>query len=251
MATIQAILIGCGVVIATLFFGTSALLLAPFNPSGRLVHWFARWWGRTLLRIGGVPVYVHGLAHIPRARPCVLVSNHASAADIPIFLGHLPLQFRFIAKDSLFRIPILGWCMRLAGYIGVDRGSPTRAMRSLKRAATRLKTGFPVLVFPEGTRSRTGEIQPFNNGAFLIAIEAGVPVVPMAITGSYDIVVRGSFRVRHGVRVDVVVGPPIEAKAYTAKQRARLAEETHAAVMRCFEEGCKYTGHPAEKHLTE
>ena len=237
MATIQAAFIAFGVILATILFGVPAILLAPFNPSGNLAHWFARWWSHALLQLARIPVQIHGLEHIPSDRSCVLASNHASAADIPILFGNLPFQFRVIAKDSLFHIPILGWCMRLAGYISIDRSSPKKAMRSLKRAAQKLRSGFPVLVFPEGTRSRTGALQPFNKGAFLVAIEAGVPVVPVAILGSFDILVRGSIRVRHGIRISIVIGPPIDTQGYIRKDRGRLAEEAQAAVARCLDGG--------------
>jgi 1-acyl-sn-glycerol-3-phosphate acyltransferase len=232
---LQAVLIAAGVVLATIGFGVPAMLSAPLNPSGHLVHWFARWWGRTLLWIGRVPVRLHGLEHIPQDRACVLVSNHASAADIPILFGNLPFQFRVIAKESLFRIPILGWCMRLAGYISIDRSNPRKAVKSLKRAAQRLQTGLPVLVFPEGTRSRTGALQRFTAGAFLLAIEAGAPVVPVGISGSFDILVKGSMRVRPGVQIHVHIGSPIDTRGYKTRDRDRLAEEAHAAVAACLQ----------------
>lgn len=237
MASFQAALMAFLVLIITLFFGLSAIILAPFNPSGHLVHWFARSWSRTLLWIGRIHVDVRGLEHIPPGQPCILAANHASAADIPILFGRIPIQFRVIAKDSLFRIPVLGWCMRLAGYISIDRGSPTKAMRSLKKAAEKLKTGLPVLVFPEGTRSRTGALQPFNKGAFLLAIQAGVPVVPVGIVGSFDILVSGSKKIKSGVRVSVIMGPPIETSEYTPKERGQLTDEVQAAVERCLKSG--------------
>ncbi|MBM3265463.1 MAG: 1-acyl-sn-glycerol-3-phosphate acyltransferase, partial [candidate division Zixibacteria bacterium] len=188
---IQTLLIVAGVTAATFAFGIPALLTAPLNPSGRLAHWFAQRWSRALLRLGRIPVTLHGIEHLPPDRLCVLVANHASAADIPVLFGSLPFQFRVIAKESLFRIPILGWVMSLAGYIHIDRSHPRKAVRSLKRAAQKIHSGLPVLVFPEGTRSRTGDLQPFKGGAFLLAIEAGVPVVPVGIRGSFGILVKG------------------------------------------------------------
>ncbi|MXY97334.1 MAG: 1-acyl-sn-glycerol-3-phosphate acyltransferase, partial [Gemmatimonadetes bacterium] len=202
------------VLVFTLLFGLSAMLLSPFNPSGRLVHWFARWWARTLLWVGRVPVRLEGLDNLPGGQPCVLVSNHASAADIPILFGSLPIQFRIIAKDSLFHIPVLGWCMRLAGYISINRTNPKKAMRSLKKAARQIREGFPAVVFPEGTRTRTGELQPFKAGAFMLAIESGVPVVPVGISGSYDILVRGSMKIRPDARVSVRIGRHIATEGY-------------------------------------
>ncbi|HCQ00390.1 MAG TPA: 1-acyl-sn-glycerol-3-phosphate acyltransferase, partial [Candidatus Latescibacteria bacterium] len=131
--------------------------------------------------------------------------------------------------------PILGWCMRLAGYISVDRSNPKKAIRSLKQAAQRLQDGYPALVFPEGTRTKTGTLQPFKMGAFLLAIEAGVPVVPVGIVGSFDILVRDSMRIRPGVQVHVYIGPPIKTKDYTSSDRHHLAEQAHEAVALCLQ----------------
>ncbi|MBI4552854.1 MAG: 1-acyl-sn-glycerol-3-phosphate acyltransferase [Candidatus Latescibacteria bacterium] len=236
MSILRAVFVAIAIVFLTILFGVPAILLAPFKPSGHLTHWITRWWARTLLRVGGVTVRPHGLEHVPAGRPCVLVANHASAADIPILLAHLPFQFRMIAKASLFHIPILGWYIRLAGYVSIDRESPTRAMRSLERAVQKVRSGLPVLVFPEGTRSRTGDLQPFNKGAFLLAIQAGVPVVPIAIVGSYEILVRGSLRV-HGGTVDLIVAPPIDTQGYTPKARGQLADAAYDTIHRCLTDG--------------
>ncbi|SVC55466.1 uncharacterized protein METZ01_LOCUS308320 [marine metagenome] len=234
MAFIKAIVLAVAVVIVTLVFGVTAIILSPFNPSGNLVHLFARWWSRTLLWLGRIPVTILGLENVPLDRACILASNHASAADIPILFGRLPIQFRVIAKDALFRLPILGLCMRLAGYISIDRGSPAKAMRSLQRAVQKLQAGLPVLVFPEGTRSRSGELQPFHKGAFLLAIQAGVPVVPIGINGSFDILTSGSLRIRPGVEVAIVIGPPVETDTFSKKDREQLSETVHAAVAGCL-----------------
>ena len=226
--------LGIGIVVVTVVFGISAMILSPVNPSGDLAHWFARWWSRTLLKMARIPVHVHGMEHLPDDRACVLVSNHASAADIPSVFGNLPFQFRVIEKDSLFRIPILGWCMRLAGYINIDRTNARRAVKSLKRAAQKLRSGLPVLVFPEGTRTKTGELQPFKGGAFLVAIEAEVPVIPIGIQGSFDILVTGSRKVRSGVEIHVRIGAPIATQGFRSKDRDRLAELAHLAVADCL-----------------
>ena len=146
---------------------------------------------------------------------CVFVANHASAADIPILFSSLPIQFRIVAKDSLFFIPILGWCMRLAGYISINRTNPKKAIRSLKRAARQIREGYPAVVFPEGTRTRTGRLQPFKTGAFLLAIESGVPIVPVGISGSFDIIAKGGMKIRAGAQVELRIGPAIETTGYT------------------------------------
>ncbi len=234
MTALYSILQIVSVAVFTVLFGLAAILLSPINPSGRLVHWFARWWARTLLWVGRVPVRLDGLQNIPNGKPCVLVSNHASAADIPILFGSLPIQFRIIAKHSLFHIPILGWCMRLAGYISINRSNPKKAMRSLRKAARQIREGYPAVVFPEGTRSRTGDLQPFKAGAFLLAIESGVPIVPVGISGSFDILVSGSMRIRPDAQVALRIGTPIETDGLTTKDRRGLAERARTAVEDCL-----------------
>ncbi len=234
MSAVYSFLQIISVLVFTSVFGVTAMILSPFNPSGRLVHWFARWWARTLLWVGRIPVRLDGLDNIPAGKPCVLVSNHASAADIPILFGSLPIQFRIIAKDSLFHIPVLGWCMRLAGYISVNRSNPKKAIRSLKKAARQIREGYPAVVFPEGTRTLTGELQPFKTGAFLLAIESGVPVVPVGISGSFDILVRGSMKIRPDAQVALRIGPSIDTEGYTTRDRRSLAEQARKAVEDCL-----------------
>ena len=234
MSAVYSFLQIISVLVFTSVFGVTAMILSPFNPSGRLVHWFARWWARTLLWVGRISVRLDGLDNIPAGKPCVLVANHASAADIPILFGSLPIQFRIIAKDSLFHIPVLGWCMRLAGYISVNRSNPKKAMRSLKKAARQIREGYPAVVFPEGTRTRTGELQPFKTGAFLLAIESGVPVVPVGISGSYDILVRGSMKIRPDAQVVLRIGPSIETAGCTTRDRRSLSEQARKAVEDCL-----------------
>ena len=234
MSAVYSFLQIISVLVFTSVFGVTAMILSPFNPSGRLVHWFARWWARTLLWVGRISVRLDGLDNIPAGKPCVLVANHASAADIPILFGSLPIQFRIIAKDTLFHIPVLGWCMRLAGYISVNRSNPKKAIRSLKKAARQIREGYPAVVFPEGTRTRTGELQPFKTGAFLLAIESGVPVVPVGISGSYDILVRGSMRIRPDAQVVLRIGPPIETAGFTTRDRRSLSEQARKAVEDCL-----------------
>ena len=234
MSTVYSFFKIISVLIFTIVFGVTAMTLSPFNPSGRLVHWFARWWARTLLWVARVPVQLDGLDNIPEGQPCVFVANHASAADIPILFSSLPIQFRIVAKDSLFFIPILGWCMRLAGYISINRTNPKKAIRSLKRAARQIREGYPAVVFPEGTRTRTGRLQPFKTGAFLLAIESGVPIDTVGISGSFDIIAKGGMKIRAGAQVELRIGPAIETTGYTIDDRRCLALRAHKAIEDCL-----------------
>ncbi|MET0556510.1 MAG: lysophospholipid acyltransferase family protein [Vicinamibacteria bacterium] len=181
---------------ATVWFGAFAMLSGICGQGG-LARSFAGMWGRALLRLWGVEVLVEG---VPPQGPAVYAANHGSALDIPIVFGYLPVDFRVIHKRSLHYLPILGQYLYLGGHIAVDRGNPFRARRSLSRAALRIRAGTSVLVFPEGTRNRRGDgaVQPFKRGSFVLAVEAGVPVVPVSLSGVKRIAPDGMLRMRPG-----------------------------------------------------
>ncbi|MFQ5585781.1 MAG: lysophospholipid acyltransferase family protein [Thermodesulfobacteriota bacterium] len=193
----------------TLILFVGVLLSLPFDRSGNTVHHIGRLWMRILLALSGVRVEMEGVEHIPKGA-VVLASNHQSAYDILVLQAYLPLQFRWIAKESLFRIPIIGWSMSLAGYISIDRGRASLAYRSIERAAEKVKReGVSVVIFPEGTRGTTSRLLPFKRGSFLLALKSGVPVVPVSITGTLDILKKGSLLIRPA-RVRVVIGHQID-----------------------------------------
>lgn len=192
---------------------TMALFLAVLfsfviDRSGSLVHSIGALWCRIILALSGVRVNVDGVSNIPRAGPVIFMSNHQGAFDIPALQGYIPVQFRWVAKKSLFKIPVIGWTMSLAGYIGIDRENAAEAMRNIEDAAQKIRGGTSVLVFPEGTRSDTGRLLPFKRGAFLLAGRSGVPVVPVAIQGTKDIMKRGRYSINPST-VRISFGRPI------------------------------------------
>src|SRR3972149_7674856 len=174
------------------------------DRTGRLVHSIGALWCRVIRALSGVRVLVVGAENLPRDRPVIIVSNHQGAFDIPVLQCHIPMQFRWVAKKSLFKIPIVGWSMGLAGYIGIERERASSAYKSIEAAAERIKNGTSVLIFPEGTRSNTGELLPFKRGGFLLATKSGVTVVPVSIQGTADIMKKESILIRPGI-VKVVI----------------------------------------------
>jgi 1-acyl-sn-glycerol-3-phosphate acyltransferase len=188
-----------------------------------------------LLRISGVTVTVEGLDRIDPNAGYVVAANHASYMDTPVVLAHIPVQFRFMAKAGLFRIPLLGTHLKRAGHIAVPRENPREALRVMAEAARIIRERHTsVLVFPEGGRSLTG-LQPFRDGAAYIAIKAGVPIVPVALKGTIDILPMHSVHLRPG-HVVLRIGDPIPTAGLTAHDRSRVTEEARGQVAAMLED---------------
>jgi len=173
------------------------------------LHNYARFWGWLGLRLAGVRLSVSGLEHLTGLGPVIYMGNHQSNFDILALFASLPGQFRWIAKEELFRIPLFGYSMKRSGYIPLNRDDRRKALQSMRAAAERIAGGTSVVIFPEGTRSDDGCLLPFKKGGFSLAREAGVPIVPVAIVGSGDINPKGSRRIQGG-HIHVTIFPPIE-----------------------------------------
>jgi len=214
---------------ATLVAGILVIVLSFFVRSGNSLHKIARLWGKSILFVSRVKMSVKGLSNIDPSAPYIYMPNHQSNFDIPVLLGHLTVQFRWLAKVELFKIPIFGRAMRKAGYISIDRNNRESAIKSLNAAANKIKSGVSVLIFPEGTRSRDGKIQPFKKGGFVMAIESGVPIVPVVITGTRSLMTKGKFRVNAG-HVSMVIHKPIDTSAYTRETKEALMESVRRVI---------------------
>jgi 1-acyl-sn-glycerol-3-phosphate acyltransferase len=212
----------------TAVFGTLGLLAALVDRSGRMPQRCTGVWARLVLRCLGVRARVSGLELLP-AGPAVYAANHASALDILIVFAVLPVDFRFIHKRSLYLLPVIGWYLLLAGHIGIDRTNPFRARKSLQAAARRISAGTSVMAFPEGTRSPDERLRLFKRGSFLLALEAGVPVVPVSLAGVKQVAPRGLFTLRAG-EVRVGVHAPIPTVGRDASEAEALAEQVRQTV---------------------
>jgi 1-acyl-sn-glycerol-3-phosphate acyltransferase len=223
----------------TVVLGTLSLLSSLVDRNGQTQHRIARLWARLILKTVNCPLTIAGAEHLdatpPGAKPaaggraCVLACNHISALDIPVLYHALPFQFRIMAKRELFRYPFLGWHLRRSGQIPIERETARTALRSLRQASETVSRGMPLLVFPEGGRSANGRVQPFLGGAFFVAIRAGVPVVPMAIVGSFEAVPMNSFVVKPRP-LTLVVGEPIATTEFPTRDMDRLAARVQKAV---------------------
>jgi 1-acyl-sn-glycerol-3-phosphate acyltransferase len=175
-----------------------------------------------------------GLEHIDRTAPQVFIANHQSMADIWALLAVLPPSSRFVAKRELFRIPIFGWALAAAGFVPIERSKHSGALRSLDVAAERIRQGHSLVLFPEGTRTRDGRLRPFKKGAFHLALRAGVPVVPVAISGSFELLPPRTLRVHPGP-VHVRFEPPLDVAPFQPTDHAGLLEAVRATIARRLE----------------
>lgn len=200
--------------VATLFFGLIAILGSLLRIRGRLYYWATRQWSRTILRASAVPVVPHGMERIDWDAPRLVVSNHASFYDVFAIASILPSPYAFVAKKELERIPFFGTAWKAAGHISIDRTDRASAIQSLRRAGQSIREQrSTVIIYPEGTRSLTGALLPFKKGAFTLAVEAGVPIVPVIVTGSAEIQRPGSLRV-FPRPVHVYFGDPVDPTEY-------------------------------------
>ena len=220
---------------ATITFASLAVIGQLARPRGNAGMWCGQQWSRIMLRTVGARVTYEGVENSRSRMPCIFASNHESNVDIWAVSPALPGPTRFVAKKSLFRIPFLGWGMAAAGFIPIDRSNRGKAIRSLKLAAEKIRSGNPVILFPEGTRSREGGLQPFKKGPFHLALQARVPVVPVAITGSWKVMPPGGIAVRPGP-VTVRFLPAVDHTEFLPNDHAGFARRVHEAIRTSIEE---------------
>jgi 1-acyl-sn-glycerol-3-phosphate acyltransferase len=217
------------IILATIVMGSTNLVVSLFDEGGRKQLRVARSWSKLLLNIAGVDVTIQGLEKIDTTGSYVFVSNHASYMDTPVVLGHIPVQFRFVAKQGLFSIPFLGNHLKRAGHLPVPRDNPRDAVKMMGEAGRIIRErGISVLVFPEGGRSVEG-LQPFKEGAAYIAIKAGVPIVPVALDGTLQVLPMGSMHVRPGP-VALRIGTPIPTANLKLQDRSELTRQLYDRV---------------------
>lgn len=216
--------------VCTAWYGlkvVAAALVGVRQRPGGVYDEAARRWARALLRAAGVQVAVRGLEHIPRDRPVVFVSNHQSWFDILALAASIPVSFRFVSKKELAKVPLLGRAMRAAGHIFIDRQNRQRAFDAYQDAVRVIRGGMSAVVFPEGTRSRTGELLPFKKGPFVLAIAAQVPMVPVYCAGTFEIMPKGTAWIRPRP-VTLLFGEPIPTAGLRYEDREGLLHRVRA-----------------------
>lgn len=226
--TILTILAGLA---ATLVLAPVVIAVALVDSHAPLVDRLIRLWGRIFVLTSGADLSVEGLEKLDPAKRYVLVPNHASYLDIPCLLTALDTQpIRFMAKASLFKVPILGWGMLAAGFIPIDRNRSSKGKASFDLAVRRIRGGNTIVIFPEGGRSHERTMKPFKHGAFLLAMKSGLPLVPIAIRGTYDVLPASTLILSPG-QVKIVVGDPVDVSELSVKQKDELVQSTRASIL--------------------
>lgn len=229
----SALLVTLGVAI-TVFMSFWSVVFSIFPDADNKIHKVANLWAKILLLICNTKVKVIGKENLLHGKPQIFMANHQSDFDILIVLAYIPVQFRWIAKKELFSIPVFGTAMKSADYIEIDRHNREKALQSIDEAALRIRRGKSIMTFPEGTRSRDGEINSFKQGTFYLAIKSGVPIVPVSIIGSGKIMPKRSLKVRPG-RVKLVIDKEINVKDYDIEKRQELVEKVRNIIIKNYD----------------
>jgi 1-acyl-sn-glycerol-3-phosphate acyltransferase len=232
--------------LSTGFFGSLSLIASLWDKSGKVQHAIAQRWGRTVVRISGAKLTMLGKEHLD-GRVAVYVSNHLSYTDTPVIFGALPFQFRIVARHDLFKLPFIGWHLRRSGQVPVNVTNPRASISSLGGAVKTLRAGMPLFIFPEGSRSETGHLADFMNGPAFMAIRAGVPIIPMALIGTYELLPMHTMEF-YPVPVTLAVGEAIETKGYEMKQIDELTARVSGEICRLYYRH-SYLEEPAKPEL--
>jgi 1-acyl-sn-glycerol-3-phosphate acyltransferase len=227
---IRTLWAGLILLIATVPFATLIIAGGYVGASDAFFHWAASSWAKCVLWGSGVRVRMEGTEHLALDRPQIIVSNHSSWYDVFALAAWLPKRYRFIAKIELSRIPMFGRAWLTAGHIAIDRSDHVAALAAMDRAGDVIRTdNSAIVIFPEGTRSDTGELLPFKKGGFMVALRTGVDIVPCAVIGSRAVLPKGGWRVRSG-RITVRFGRPISAAEYTGDNRDELIKRVRGEI---------------------
>src|SRR5438105_423627 len=218
-------------VLVTVPLALATLAVAAIRSNARLIDRIIRLWARSIVRGAGIDLRTEGTEMVDRKQRYIIIANHHSYFDIPCIFAAIPQPIRFMAKVSLFKIPIFGWAIGRAGFIPIDRKNRRTAVKSFELAVDRIRKGNTVVVFPEEGRSRERAMRPFQRGGFLLALRSGLPILPVAIVGTFDVFPANAKRVKPGP-VIVRVGTPIPTEGLTVREKDRLLEESREQILR-------------------
>jgi 1-acyl-sn-glycerol-3-phosphate acyltransferase len=222
--------------LVTVVLGIISIPVSLFGEKTRILHKFARFWSQVIMKTVLSPVTVTGLDKIDTAKPLVYAANHGSALDIPVLYVNLPFQFRIVFKKELLVYPIVGWHLKRSGQICINQQNPAGSIGSIRSAVKSLKSGMPLVIFPEGGRSPDGKIMPFLPGAFFMAIKAQVDVVPVALVGTYEVLPMDTYHIKPRP-LEMRVGKPISTAGMTLRDMDALSAKVQKALEILYYEG--------------
>lgn len=220
--------------LSTGFFGSLSMIASLWDSSGKVQHSIAQRWGRAITRISGAKVTVLNGQNLD-GRVAVYVANHLSYSDTPVLFGILPFQFRIVARHDLFKLPFIGWHLTRSGQVPVNVTNPRASISSLGSAMKTLKSGMPLFIFPEGGRSETGQLGEFLHGPAFMAIRAGVPIIPMALVGTHELLPIHASEF-HPAPVTLIVGEPIETAGLSIREVDSLTNRVRDSISRMYYE---------------
>jgi 1-acyl-sn-glycerol-3-phosphate acyltransferase len=215
--------------LATAVFGCISLLAGLWDKSGHQQHAIAHLWARTLLLISLSPVKIIGREKLHEHETAVYASNHLSYMDTPVLFAKLPFQFRILAKQSLWKVPFIGWYLHRSGQVPVDSKSPRSLIASLNRGVATLKQGLPLVLFPEGGRAATGQLQTMMSGCAYMAIKAQVPLIPLTLIGTYELLPIHVYAL-HPRPLLIIVGDPIPTTGLNPREADALTQRLYESI---------------------
>ncbi len=217
--------------LVTIPAASAVLIVAAFSSNAQTIDAIIRWWARSIVRAAGIDLHGERLETLDPAKRYILVANHYSYFDIPCILAAVPQPIRFMAKVSLFKIPLFGWALARTGFIPIDRKDRRTAVKSFDQAGDRIRRGNTIVIFPEEGRTHERTLRQFQRGAFLLAIKSGLPILPIAVDGTYDVLRVGAKHVTPG-RVTVKAGTPIPTEGASVREKEKLADQARAQIER-------------------
>jgi 1-acyl-sn-glycerol-3-phosphate acyltransferase len=235
-AFLRALFLILSAIVCSAILGPLAIVSSLLDRSGRWPSFFQNLWADWLLRTNGINLQLKGTENLKKEQFYILVSNHASILDIPAIISAAPFPVRFIAKNSLIWFPVFGWFLYIADHILIDRESAHSAFKSLKKASALLKKGISIIVFPEGTRSPDGELKEFKRGAFLLAQHSKFPVVPISISGTYDMLPRHGWCSWPGT-INIRMGEPIPTRDLSHQESKDLMRRVRETIIENLKKG--------------
>ena len=218
----------------TVVLGIVAIPVSLFGDKERILHGFARVWSKLIMKTILSPVTVTGLENVDASKPHVYAVNHASAMDIPILYVYLPFQFRIAFKKELLSYPVVGWHLKRSGQVCIDQQNPSRSIGSIRAALKGLKAGIPLVIFPEGGRTPDGEIKPFLQGAFFLAIKSQVDIVPIALVGTFELLPMNTYHIKSRP-LEMRVGQPISTQGLTLEDMSAVSAHVQKEMEALYE----------------